>query len=229
MPFELNSFFSNAQLTQKAFRSLRKSQPSVSSLPSFFGTIRKLSLYRGHKKRRKTLFFMSIFHKIFLYISCFIPLYFLIIVKELVEIINTNLSFNITNTIMLAINFLLILVGVYGVVFQHKKVEYQRVEIVEYQNQTCQNFLPYFALFVLFAIAFELEFVSMALVYVLVLVMLGIVYVKNNMFYINPFLNILGFSVYEITYKNDDKIITEKIFSKFSPQKHFQKNFLFLK
>lgn len=172
---------------------------------------------------------MNIYHKIFLYISCFIPLYFLIIVKELVEIINTNLSFDITNSIMLIFNFLLILIGIYGVVFQHKKIPYKKLQIVDYKNITCQNFLPYFPLFVLFAVAFELEFVSMALVYVFVLIMLGIVYIKNNMFYINPFLNILGYSVYEITYQNNEKIITEKIFSKNSPKNNFQKNFLFLK
>ena len=31
--------------------------------------------------------------------------------------------------------------------------------------------------------------------------MIGVVYVKNKLFYINPFLNILGFDFYEVKYK----------------------------
>ena len=41
----------------------------------------------------------------------------------------------------------------------------------------------------------------MLIVFILILTMIGIVYVKNKLFYINPFLNILGFNFYDITYK----------------------------
>ena len=46
--------------------------------------------------------------------------------------------------------------------------------------------------------------------------MIGVVYVKNKLFYINPFLNILGFNFYNITYKEEgeDKELTTKIFFK---------------
>ena len=145
------------------------------------------------------------FLKICLFISSFVPLYFLIIVKELTEIINGNLSFNITNTVMLALNLLLIVFGVAGVLLSRFQNDFKRVEIVEFKNITCQNFLSYFPIFVLFALAFELEFISMALVYVIILIMIGFVYIRNGMFFINPFLNIIGFKSYEITFLQGGK------------------------
>ncbi len=144
--------------------------------------------------------FMEKFKNICFYLSSFIPLYFLIIIKELLEIVNGNLTFNITNSIMLSINLLMIVFGIVGFVLNFKSKNYSEIEIIDYKNVTCTNFFPYFPLFVLFALAFELQFISMSVVYLLIILMVGIVYVKNELFYVNPFLNIIGFSTYELTY-----------------------------
>ena len=152
--------------------------------------------------------------EIFLYISSFIPLYFLIIVKELIEIANDNLTFNVTNTIMLCLNLLLIIVGVVGTVMAYKQSGFQMVKVIDSKNVTQQEFLSYFSLFVLFALAFELEYISMAVVYVLIIIMVGIVNVRNKIFHINPFLNIMGFSSYEVTFELDGKKMVRKLFSR---------------
>ena len=73
------------------------------------------------------------------------------IVKELVEIANGNLSFNVTNSIMLSLNLLLIAFGILGVCLTYKD-RYKAIEIIDSKNVTCQNFLGYFPLFVLFII-----------------------------------------------------------------------------
>lgn len=64
---------------------------------------------------------MKKFKDITLYISSFIPLYFLVIVKELIEIANGNLSFNVINTVMLSLNLLLIILSVVGVILSLKQ------------------------------------------------------------------------------------------------------------
>ena len=85
---------------------------------------------------------------------------------------------------------------------------------MEWNNITDRHFLGYFSLFVLFAITFDLSKVSMVVVFVLILCMIGVVYVKNKLFYINPFLNILGFNFYKISYKveNDEQVLQTHIF-----------------
>ena len=140
--------------------------------------------------------------KILLYLSAFIPMYFLVIVKLLLEIINGNLSFNVLNTLMLIMLSILIGLGLLGLYLNiiHNKSKTMKIKVVKVENATDQHFLGYFSLFVLFSLSFDLEFVSMAVVFVFVLILIGIVYINNNLFYINPFLNILGFNFYDVTF-----------------------------
>ena len=143
--------------------------------------------------------------KILLYLSAFVPLYFLITIKIVIDLINSNLSWNVLNTISLIIFVLLIIFGCVGakVAILHNQTKSTKITIISYKNITEQYFLGYFSLFVLFALTFELEKVSMFVVFVLIIILIGIVYTKNNLFYINPFLNILGFNFYQIEYKTN--------------------------
>ncbi len=156
--------------------------------------------------------------KVLLYLSAFVPLYFLITIKIIIDLINNNLSWNVLNTISLVIFVLLIFLGCIGVrqAILHKQTKSTKITIISYQNITEQYFLGYFSLFVLFALTFELEKVSMFVVFVAIIFLIGIVYTKNNLFYINPFLNILGYNFYQIEYKtnNSDKIYSAIFFYK---------------
>ena len=136
---------------------------------------------------------MQTLRNIFLYISAFIPMYFLILVNLIIEIINKNLSFNVLNTTMFITLTLFIILGVCGLVWTIKfnRDYVMEICVVKVQNTTDQHFLGYFSLFVLFALSFELEKVSMACVFVIILIFVGIVYIKNSLYYINPFLKFL--------------------------------------
>lgn len=153
---------------------------------------------------------------IMLFLSAFIPMYFLIWVKLVMELINDNLHFNVLNTIVFFALIVVIVLGLIGLKLEifNKKEKSQKVIIMEWNNITDRHFLGYFSLFVLFAITFDLSKVSMVVVFVLILCMIGVVYVKNKLFYINPFLNILGFNFYKISYKveNDEQVLQTHIF-----------------
>ena len=149
------------------------------------------------------------FKNLLLYFSAFVPMYILVLVKLLVEIANSNLSFNVLNTINLVTLVILIGGGVFGLVWNVKlsKERSIKVEILDIKNITENHFLGYFSLFVFFAIPLDLSRVSAYCVYVLVLVMIGIVYMTNSLYYINPLLNILGYSFYDVKYR---EVGTEK-------------------
>lgn len=151
--------------------------------------------------------------KLVLYISTFIPLYFLIIVKVLIEILNGNLTFNVLNTLTLIILTSAIILGLVGIknILTHKDAKPIKIKIIKKTAITEKYFLGYFSLFVLFALSFELEKVSMFVVFVLILILIGIVYIRNDLLYINPFLNILGYNFYEITFTEErDNFRSEK-------------------
>ena len=145
---------------------------------------------------------MQFIKNLLLYISAFIPMYFLILVKLIVEIINDNLSFNVLNTLNLVTLLLLMIAGMGGLIWNVKfnTDESKQVQILSKHNITDQHFLGYFSLFVFFAIPLDLSLVSVYIVYLSILIMIGIVYINNALFYINPFLNLLGYNFYDITY-----------------------------
>lgn len=158
----------------------------------------------------------NLFKNLLLYISAFVPMYILVFVKLIVEIINNNLSFNILNTLNFSTLLALIILGVVGLIWNvnissEKSVE---IEIISKENITDKHFLGYFSLFVFFAIPLELSFVSAYCVYILVLIMIGIVYINNSLYFINPLLNIMGYSFYDIKYKEvgQSEVKSAKIF-----------------
>ncbi len=153
--------------------------------------------------------------KLFLYLSAFVPLYFLLILKILIDIIFGNLHFNVLNSISLILYFFAMVLGFCGAVFaiKHNSTKTSKITIITKKSLTEQYFLGYFSLFVLFALSFEIEKVSMFVVFVTIVVLIGIVYIKNDLFYINPFLNLLGYNFYEITFTLNNS--TQKQVAKF--------------
>ena len=140
------------------------------------------------------------FKNLLLYLSAFMPMYVLVFVKLVVEIINNNLSFNVLNTINFATLLLLIIGGVIGLLWnvKYNNEKSNEIIILKSENITDKHFLGYFSLFVFFAIPLDLSLVSAYCVYVLVLIFIGIVYINNSLYYINPLLNILGYNFYDI-------------------------------
>ena len=137
----------------------------------------------------------------FLFLSAFVPMFILIFVKLVVDMINHNLHFNVLNSLNFVTLILLIILGIYGLVWNiHSKEGTKEITIITRSNITDQHFLGYFSLFVLFAIQLDLSLVSGYCVFVLIMIFIGIVYIKNSLFYINPLLNILGYNFYDITY-----------------------------
>lgn len=145
-------------------------------------------------------------------------MYALILVKQCIEMIVQNIKVNFLNIFVICLLVMVIILGLLGLKLEifNKEQKTQKIKIINKKNTTDEHFLGYFSLFVLFAITFDLSKISMLVVFVSILIMIGIVYVKNKLFYINPFLNILGFNFYDITYKivGQQSEQTTKIFFK---------------
>ena len=143
--------------------------------------------------------------KIILFISAFVPMYILFLINLIVELVNHNLSLNIVNRCVLIILSLLIFVGGIGLIIliNWKDKKYKVIKIISKKNITDQHFLNYFSLFVLLALTFDLSKISFICMFVIITIFIGIVYIRNNIFYINPMLNIMGYSFYDIVYLDE--------------------------
>ena len=140
------------------------------------------------------------FKNLSLYLSAFTPMYVLVFVKLVVEILNGNLTFNVLNTINFILLILLIGLGTAGLFWNVKfnRDEAKEIVILKKENITDKHFLGYFSLFVFFAIPLDLSKVSNFCVFILVLVFIGIAYINNSLYYINPLLILLGYNFYDI-------------------------------
>lgn len=161
---------------------------------------------------------MKFIKNLFLYFSAFVPLFVLLLVKISVDLINKNLTFNTLNTLNLCILTSLVICGIFGLLWNTLLSDDESfdVEIVTCKETTDQYFLQYFSLFVMFAVPLDISYVNEFCIYILVLIFIGIVYIKCKTFYINPLLNIWGYRFYSVTLEvlETGKLREVKIFCK---------------
>ena len=157
---------------------------------------------------------MKFLKNVFLYFSAFIPLFVLLLVKLLVDIINKNLTLNFLNTFNICLLLDLIIFGVIGILWNtiYSKEKVLQITITNAEEITDKYFLQYFSLFVMFAIPLDISYFNEFFVYIIILIFIGIVYIKSGLFYINPLLNILGFRFFDTEYVVDGETRKAKIF-----------------
>ena len=145
---------------------------------------------------------MNLLKDLFLYLSAFVPMYILIALRLIIDLINDNLSFNVLNSVNLVTLVLLTVLGIVGLIvnIHHSKDVSKEIIILKKQNITDRHFLGYFSLFVLFALQLELSYVSDYCLFIVITIFIFIFYIKNSLYYINPLLNILGYNFYDIVY-----------------------------
>lgn len=144
---------------------------------------------------------------IFLYFSAFVPMYCLVLVKFIVGTISKTIDFNFLTIFTFVIFSILTALGIVGLIWNKnsRNVKTIKIKIVSANDITHEHFLSYFSLFVLYALSFELTKPSMLTISFVIIVLIGIVYINNKMFYINPLLNILGFNFYEVECVENEK------------------------
>lgn len=143
---------------------------------------------------------------IFLYFSAFVPMYCLILVKFIVGTISKTIDLSFLTIFTFIVFALLTIFGIIGWFWNKnsKTAKTIKIKILSSKNITHEHFLSYFSLFVLYALSFELTKPSMLTISFIIIILIGIVYINNKMFYINPLLNILGYNFFEVEFLDKD-------------------------
>jgi hypothetical protein len=106
---------------------------------------------------------------------------------------------------------MLIVIAFCILIRRNEKSSASIIKIVGIKNQTAEQFFGYSSLFVLSLIGFSLMKINDLIELFLFIVLLGVIYIKNDMYYINPMLNLIKGHIYEIEYFNDNKEKTDKL------------------
>lgn len=149
--------------------------------------------------------------KLSLAISCFIPLYLILAAKNIIALCNAitkKCGFNIIfNSVVAVVWVVAIVIGWRGIkafkrdFLNAQEASKKKVKILEAENVTNQYYFTYFSLFVISFFSIDSTQLLDLCVLLFLMVMIIIVYVKNDMYFINPVLNILGYKCFSVTVK----------------------------
>lgn len=149
---------------------------------------------------------MKFLKKLMFFLIAFNPMYVILIVMSVIQIETSEeiewSGFFLGFVIWLSILSLLTLLAAIVYVFKSSKKTTEEVEILSAKNVTGNFFLEYFSLFGLLALSFDISNPYMLIVLGLIIIMIGVVYISNNLYYINPLFNLLGYKFMNIKYKN---------------------------
>lgn len=103
-----------------------------------------------------------------------------------------------SNAFILALVVLLVLTGLVALYVFQNIIKYGREDSVHLTNVNSKEFehLTFVATYVLPLFAYQIKNIQSFIVFVLLLVLIGSLYVKSNWYYLNPVLLFFGYSIY---------------------------------
>lgn len=162
-----------------------------------------------------------------LFISSYIPLYILLIIKNILErctdegvlvfsinkLKNAQFFDEINDYIVVILIALCIVSFVYLYIISKKKDGMHHYEILEVEDQTGNIYFNYISIYLLSCLGLTLNSIVDVFVLVFLMILVGYIYISNHMTYMNPVLQFLGYKVYEakVKSKSTDEVISSII------------------
>lgn len=175
------------------------------------------------------------FRKLVMYFSAFLPMFSIMWTKEILLIFRNILekpceyswSSIYSNPYLIGEIIVIFLVGLilYCLLKRDQRISVYTITLKSVKNRSAEYYLSYYSLFILALIGFSLTDPIDLIILLLLLIVLGIVYIKNNLFFMNPTVNIFQSYIYEIEYETGQ---TNTIISKLiiSPVKLYEGNII---
>ena len=159
--------------------------------------------------------------KIIMYLSAFLPMFWLILIKDYATILKDAMAGKVPYFDLLSIRLfivlgivLLITIITIILISGNKNLSNDLVVATKVTNRTAEYYLGYFSLFILELFAFSFTDIVDIVVMSILLLLLGIVYVKNGLFFINPTMNIFRSFIFEVEFSDGNNIRTKILICK---------------
>ena len=168
---------------------------------------------------------MRFLKKLMNFLVAFNPMYLILIIKSSIQIeTDENLTWNkFSHWFVFSLIILFFVTLIFGLCFVYgpSKKTTKKIELLEVKNLTGNYFLEYFSLFGLLALSFDISNPFQLIVLAVIMLLIAIVYITNNLYYINPLYNLLGYKFMTVKYKcqNGQKIYEANIFTRKSLEK----------
>ena len=159
--------------------------------------------------------------KVIMYLSAFLPMFWLILIKDYATILKDAIADEVPYSDLLSVQLFVVLGNVLFItiitiilISGNKKLSNDLVVATKVTNRTAEYYLGYFSLFILELFAFSFTDIVDIVVMSILLLLLGIVYVKNGLFFINPTMNIFRSFIFEVEFSDGNNIRTKILICK---------------
>lgn len=159
--------------------------------------------------------------KIIMYLSAFLPMFWLILIKDYATILEDAIAGEVPYSDLLSVQLFIVLGTVILItmitiilISGNKNLSNDLVVATKVTNRTAEYYLGYFSLFILELFAFSFTDIVDIVVMSILLLLLGIVYVKNGLFFINPTMNIFRSFIFEVEFSDGNNIRTKILICK---------------
>lgn len=151
------------------------------------------------------------FNKFMLFISSYIPLYVLLILKNILERItdggkfdnvidkmhNMKLFDEVNDWAICILLLTTIISSVYLKMVIKKSGGNKKYKIVDVSDETGNIYFTYISIYLLSCMGLTLNSIVDCFVFLFVMLVMGYIYISNNMMYMNPVINLMGYKVYD--------------------------------
>lgn len=155
--------------------------------------------------------------RVLLFISSYVPLYVLLVIKNILERctsggrfalsiskFETAVFFDEINDYAIMVLLLLIIVSVVYLKMLLKQPEGTHYySIVDIEDQTGNVYFNYISIYLLSCLGLTLSSIVDVFVLLFLMLIVGYIYISNHMTYMNPLLQLLGYKIYEGTVHSD--------------------------
>lgn len=168
--------------------------------------------------------------KIILFISSYIPLYILMVLKNLLERCTDkgrflNLEYKLKNIVLFdEINdwaiVIISVLTVFSLIYLKKKIgnTYGEVyyKIHKVSDETSNNYFNYISVYLLSCLGLSLNNIVDVFIFVFLMILVGYIYIANDMIYLNPTLNMMKYNVYsvELVAEATDTVVSSIVIAK---------------
>lgn len=149
--------------------------------------------------------------RIVLFISSYIPLYILLIVKNILERCTVAGKFDVSiqriksahffdgiNDYAITVLLVLCLLSIiYFVFLANRRGEVHYYNITHIEDQTGNVYFNYISVYLLSCLGLSLNNIVDVFVLFFLMILIGYIYISNHMTYMNPLLQFFGYKIYE--------------------------------
>lgn len=164
----------------------------------------------------------KLYFKTALFNLSLLPLYFIFIIQyiDISPLLNFDdfetlslFSLALLNSNIKILFFIfLILLGLFGLLLFKKNNKYNRENAKEFQYIESKDFdhMTFLSTYVLPLITFNLNDAHSFVVLIFLLLMIGAIYIKSNLYYLNPTLLLFGYKIYKAKESNKNVVLISK-------------------